>query len=120
MTTPSRDIRAVLSHAQFYRLCEWLKEANQAGAHVNLTGVHTKTALARKASAALSLSISEFSIGNALEATGLVLENASPTSGGGKSRVRIVAGELVSLLRELGRDPSPDLLAVYHGNRAPD
>lgn len=120
MATPSRDIRAVLSHAQFYCLCEWLKETDQTGAHINLAGVHTKTALARKATTALSSPISEFSVGNALETTNLVLESASFASSGGKDRARIVAGELVSLLRELGKEPSPALLAIYHGNRVPD
>ena len=122
MATPSRDPRAVLSHAQFYRLCEWVRTADADGKPVNLKGVHSKAALARRATEALKFQVSEHSVGSALDATGLVLVTAAGRAhqGSGKhDRVRVVARELAALLRELGKEPSEALMVVVHGHPAP-
>ena len=118
MATPSRDVRAVLSHAQFYRLCEWIRTTDAEGQHVNLMGVYTRTALARRASDALQTPISEHSIGNALETVEVNLPKTPNTTQANSSthdRARVVARELAALMRELGKEPSEALKLIASG-----
>lgn len=98
--------RSALSHADFYRLCEWLKSST-------LEGLHTLADAAKAAGDALTLEIGASTVSNALEAVGKTLPDrpaASPANRG--DRTAIVARELENLLRELGKEPSAALLAV--------
>lgn len=96
--------RTNLSHAQFYRLCEWIKNAD-------LTGCHTKREAARRAATGLGFDVSDSSIGNALETTGVELQ---APEGAGKRRDRsvIVARALVEFMKQLGTTPPDDLVRV--------
>lgn len=110
MTTPKR----MLSHQQFFRLCEWLKIAD-------LKGCHTKAEAARRASAGLGFDVSDYSVSTAMQTTGVVLE--SPPAGAPlqrRDRSVIVARSLVDLMRELGKEPPLSLVQVATGQSITD
>jgi len=102
-----------LTHAQFYQLCEWIKTAN-------LDGVHNRPEAAKRASAGLGFEVSDSSVGKAMEATGIELTPAPASNLARRDRTHILARELVALLRDLGKEPSAELLSITqrHGGVA--
>ena len=106
MSTPKQTPKYTkhqTSHAEFYRLCEWIKTAD-------LSGVHTYTAAAQLASKHVGFPVPVTAIQNAMEATGVKLPE--PPQKQPRDRTQIVARELANLLRELGKEPSEDLLSI--------
>lgn len=104
--------RSALSHADFYRLCEWLKSST-------LEGLHTLTDAAKAAGDALTLEIGASSVSSALEAVGKTLPERTSTPANRGDRTAVVARELENLLRELGKDPSAALMAVARRDPLP-
>lgn len=95
-----------LSHAEFYRLCEWTKTAD-------FTGVHTLNDAASFASRCLSIIVPASTMGNAIEATGKVLPPRLTSEAGKKrDRVAVLANELIALMQSLDREPSEQLLSI--------
>lgn len=98
-----------LKSAEWYHLHKWTETAS-------LEGMFSYTDVARAASVALDRTISASSMQTAMETVGVRLPVAPP-SAEPKDRVRVVARELMALLRELGKDPSPELVSILGGKR---
>lgn len=104
---PKKPVINKISQTEFYRLCEWLKAKNLQDAET------TQVALALEASKALDLTVVDSTVGTALKAIGVTLRSPKALPSSAKlDRTRVIAKELVHLLRELGKEPSPELLAI--------
>lgn len=92
-----------LTHAEFYKLCEWLKTAK-----FNLPARE----LAAQAAAELpNPKVGAANVTAAAEALNITIGEVRRRRVPGE-RVDIVARELANLMRELGKEPSKDLLSV--------
>lgn len=98
MKKPTETAAATeLTPREFYRLCEWLKQANAA----SVSGLDV---LARAASEAIGQPVSEAAMREAMEAT----DTAEPDAWNPLPEPHVVlARELEALLKQLGTDPSP-------------
>lgn len=92
-----------LSHIEFYKACEWLKTADLDSRPM------TPGQLAVVASTALGFTVPESQVGQCLEAVGLKLV---PPTIKVKDAVRYLSRELLALMKELGKEPSKELLAM--------
>lgn len=108
MTSPSRTRRVThqTTHAEFYKLCEWCKTADFAGAF-------TFAAASERASKAMGFAVSTFTVQNALQTVGVTLPTPPATSSGRATTV--LARELVALMTELGRAVPEDLRNLAKG-----
>ncbi len=95
------------SHIEFYKLCEWIKTAN-------LNGVHTISRCMELATSALGFPVPYTAIQSALEAAGIKLPDRPGVEMSKRDRTQILAKELASLLRELGKEPSEDLISIVN------
>ena len=105
MKTTPKYTKHQTSHAEFYRLCEWIKTAD-------FTGVHTMTGAADFAAQAVGFPVPVSAIHSAMQATGAKLPTTKQQPK--RDRVQIVAIELAGLMRELGKEPSAALLSVVN------
>lgn len=105
MTTETKPSRATLTHVQFFKLCTWMQTAD-------LSGVHTKAEAARRASAGLGFEVSEHTIGNALQSTGVKLPEPPQAEPRRRDRSVIVAQALVAFMHSAGYEPPEDLVKV--------
>lgn len=107
MTTKPSAKKHQTSHAEFYRLCEWMKTAD-------LTGAFTYAAVVELAKKHLTFIVTMNSVQNAMEAVGVKLPERPPAESTKRDRTQILARELAGLLRELGKDPSDDLMSIIN------
>lgn len=102
----TRKVQHQTTHVEFYTLCEWCKTADFSGAH-------TLSTASERASKAMSFAVSNHTIQNALRTVGITLPDPPVTPAIRKDgNVAILAREMVSLMRELGKDIPADLLAI--------
>ena len=103
-TKPTSKVNR-LTHAEFYKLCEWLKTAK-----LNLPARE----LAAQAAAELpNPKVGAANVTAAAETLNITIGEVRRRRVPGE-RVDIVARELANLMRELGKEPSKDLLSVVH------
>ena len=103
-----KTTRNVLSHTQFFKLCEWLVLKKED------TLFNTLEDVQKAASAALGFLVSSYALNQAIAATGadlIVKKLPKPLK---QDRSQALASELASLMRELGKEPSPALLAIIN------
>lgn len=105
MKTPKKYTKHQTSHAEFYKLCVWVKTADFAG-------VHTMTAAADVAAKAVGFPVPISAIQRAMQATGAQLP--TPSRKEQRDRVHVLATELVNLMRELGKEPSAALQSIVN------
>lgn len=103
-----RAPRNVLTHAEFYSLCEWLKTTD-------LTGLYTRTDVAAAATKALGTPVSQSAVHGALETTGIKLPERPVQMKQKRDRTVIIARELVAFMKSHGFEPSDELISVSHG-----
>ncbi|ACR14994.1 hypothetical protein BcepIL02_gp01 [Burkholderia phage BcepIL02] len=95
--TPASTAAQQLTPIEFYRLCEWLKQANAA----SVSGLDV---LARAASEAIGQQVSEAAMREAMEAT----DTAEPDAWNPLPDPHVVlAREIEALTKALGHEPSP-------------
>ena len=97
----------VTSHANFYRVCEWVTTTD-------LTKIHSFDEAAIAATKALNFTVPHYTVKSALEATGKSSNVVRKRSSKNRDRVVVLATELAALMRELGKEPSAELLSVVH------
>lgn len=105
MKTTPKYTKHQTSHAEFYKLCEWVKTAD-------LTGVETMTAAAGVATKAVGFPVPISAIQSAMQATGA--QPPTPSRKAQRDRVHVLATELANLMRELGKEPSAALQSIVN------
>ncbi len=107
-TTPAKKVKKrQTSHIEFFKLCEWVKNAD-------LSGISTFVGCAELASKDVGFPVPPGAIHSALEVTGIKLPERKANGGGKRDRTQILARELASLLRELGKEPSAELMSIVN------
>lgn len=104
----------VLTHAQFYQLCNWLKEQD-----LDKAKIYTMTQLCHVARTALGSPVSPNSIGVAMSELKIELPKRPimDTSFAGNDRIRVIAKVLVDVLNKLGEEVPPELNAIMWGKK---
>lgn len=95
--------KAPFGHIEFYKVCEWLKAEKLDERPM------THGQLAVVASTALGFTVPDKEIGQCLEAVGIRL---LPPTIKAKDAIRCISRELQALMKELGREPSKELVAM--------
>lgn len=100
-------VRVTLSHAQFFTLASWVKEQYEA------KNWKQYTEMAAEASKVLGYEVSAYAAKSALDTLGLELKKV-PEHDKRRDRMQILAVELATLMRELGKEPSDALMSIVH------
>lgn len=95
-----------MSHAQYLQAAVWIKDNHKEGKWV------TYTDAARAASETLKLHVNAKAVSEIYEYHNLKLEKVMLTTNPRHDRTQVLANELINLMRELGREPSQDLINI--------
>ena len=102
-----------LTQVQFFKLCEWVKSAK-------LEGHYTSASLAQAAPVAtLGFTPIADHVSNALKATGIELPKSPAPARALHDRTQLLAQEMVDFMREFGKEPSANLLAISRRQSLP-
>ena len=102
----SKPTRNVLSHAQFFKLAEWIKTNHQTAKW------HQYKDVADAASKALNCPVSIYSVKSAF--AGLDIQFKEQIKKFQRDRSQVIAVELANLLKELGKEPSAALMSIVN------
>ena len=102
----SKATRNMMTHAQFFKLAEWIKNNHQTSKW------HQYKDVADAASKALNFPVSIYSVKNAF--AGLDLQFKEQVKKFQRDRSQVIAVELVNLLKELGKEPSAALMSIVN------
>jgi hypothetical protein len=105
MSKPIRPTKVQVTHAQFFKLCEWLKTAD-------ISTRFSYVEVARLASETLQFGVSPYAAENAMNTLEMKLVERPRSTSPDKDRVRILARALSDLMAELGKEVPADLLAI--------
>lgn len=103
-----RETYNSLSHEKFYKLTRFLDDTRELYSGIPADQVATK------ASEHLGFSVTETNIKNARGVLGITVKRAASTTGQrNHDRVRVVAGAVLGLFKELGISPPEDLYKIW-------
>ena len=111
-----RPMKNRLTHGQFYILTNWIRDNHAAGKW------STYVEAAAHASKELPFTIHPGTARDAMGVAGVKLVQAPIQVHKHNERrnlVRVLAAELINLMRALGHEPSADLLSIVHAKGAP-
>lgn len=102
----TKATRNMMSFSQFFKLTEWIKNNHQTSKW------HQYKDVADAASKALNFPVSIYSVKNAFAS--LNVQFKEQVKKFQRDRSQVIAVELANLLKELGKEPSADLMSIIN------